>query len=229
MIYDLLMSLRDGVPLKDVLPGILFTIIVVLLSLSLHEMCHAWAAYKMGDHTARNLGRLTLNPAVHLDFIGTACMLFFGFGWAKPVPVNSRNFRNPKRGIILTSLAGPISNLLLGFLFAVIYKFYIMIISDLIITSEQQALILMAVSMLLWYAISINVSLAVFNLFPVPPLDGSRFFYVFLPSKYYFGVMKYERYISIAIMVLLFVGVLDPILSFARNGITRLILNLVGF
>ena len=217
MIYDLLMSLRDGAELRDILPGILFTIIVVLFSLSLHEMSHGYVAYKMGDHTARNLGRLTLNPSVHLDPIGTICMLFFGFGWAKPVPINTRNFKNPRKGILLTAIAGPVSNLLLSFIsllvFALIVSFVptpIFIEAD---TAFGEKLLYFFVELLRYFHI-LNLYLAVFNLLPIPPLDGSKVLFMFLPAKIYFFVSRYEHIISIVLLALLYLGVLSMPITF---------------
>ena len=217
MIYDLLMSLRDGAELRDILPGILFTIIVVLFSLSLHEMSHGYVAYKMGDHTARNLGRLTLNPTVHLDPIGTICMLFFGFGWAKPVPINTRNFKNPRKGILLTAIAGPVSNLLLSFIsllvFALIVSFVptpTFIEAD---TAFGEKLLYFFVELLRYFHI-LNLYLAVFNLLPIPPLDGSKVLFMFLPSKIYFFVSRYEHIISIVLLALLYLGVLSMPITF---------------
>lgn len=216
MIYDLLMSLRDGAELRDILPGILFTIIVVLFSLSLHEMSHGYVAYKMGDHTARNLGRLTLNPSVHLDPIGTICMLFFGFGWAKPVPINTRNFKNPRKGILLTAIAGPVSNLLLSFIsllvFALIVSFVptpTFIEAD---TAFGEKLLYFFVELLRYFHI-LNLYLAVFNLLPIPPLDGSKVLFMFLPAKIYFFVSRYEHIISIVLLALLYLGVLSTPIS----------------
>lgn len=212
MIYDLLISLRNGAELRDVLPGILFTIIVVLFSLSLHEMSHGYIAYKMGDHTARNLGRLTLNPTVHLDLVGTACMLFFGFGWAKPVPVNSRNFRNPRRGILLTSIAGPVSNILLSFISLLIFA---LIVSFLPVPAFIDAdtsfagKLLYFLAMLLEYSHILNLYLAIFNMLPIPPLDGSKVLFMFLPAKIYFFVSRYEHIIGIVLLVLLYLRVLS--------------------
>ena len=107
------------------IPGLLLTALAVLITLTVHEYCHGYAAYKLGDNTAKNLGRLTLNPIKHLDPIGFLCMLLAGFGWAKPVPINSRNFKKPRYGIALTSFAGPASNLILAFIFILITRFSI--------------------------------------------------------------------------------------------------------
>jgi len=227
MLRYLIAGLGD---IKDYIIHLLLCIPIIFLSLSLHETAHGYAAYKLGDPTAKNLGRLTLNPLKHLDPLGFLCMLLVGFGWAKPVPINTRYFKKPRRDMAISAIAGPISNLLLAAVFAVLLKLFYMTVPYMFsrYPGELVLNILSYTSVFLYYGISLNISLAVFNLLPVPPLDGSRFFYVFLPPKYYFGVMKYERYISLAIMALLFVGVLDPVLSFARNGIMRLIMGPLG-
>ena len=115
MLINLLSNYRSGGDIQDLLIGALFTIIVVLISLCAHEVSHGLAAYKLGDPTARNLGRLTMNPSKHLDPIGTLCMVLFGYGWAKPVPVNSRYFKKPRRDMAITAFAGPLMNLLIAF------------------------------------------------------------------------------------------------------------------
>lgn len=220
--------LMGGSP-KELLIAFIMSLPIMMLSLSVHESAHGFIAHMCGDDTAYNFGRITLNPIKHLDPIGFLCMMLVGFGWAKPVPVNSRKFKNPKHGLILTSLAGPASNLLLGFLFAVMYKIYLMIISDVRITSEQQGFILVAVSLLLWYAVSINVSLAVFNLFPIPPLDGSKILFSLLPYKiYYKFIMPYERYISLAFSLLVILGVLSPVISWCASHIMNLYFFILG-
>lgn len=188
---------------------------IVLLSLTVHEVAHGYTAYKLGDPTARNLGRLSLNPLKHLDPIGAICMILFRFGWAKPVPINTRYFKKPKRDMALSALAGPVSNLLMA-LIAFIAGAYIVRFGsyngffDIYTTSGR-----------LWYIVYLffdnfywlNISLAIFNLIPVPPLDGSRILFVLLPDKLYFGIMKYERYIYLALIVCLFFGLLDGVLS----------------
>ena len=222
--------LTGGGDIKEYIIHLLLCIPIIFLSLSLHETAHGYVASKLGDPTAKNLGRLTLNPIKHLDPLGFICMLLMGFGWAKPVPINTRYFKKPRRDMAISAIAGPISNLMLAVIFAVLLKLFYMLIPYMFQNYPGGLIlnILSYTSVFLYYGISRNVSLAVFNLLPVPPLDGSRFFYVLLPQKYYFGVMKYENYISIAIMVLLFVGALDPILIFARNGIMDLIFGPLG-
>lgn len=222
--------LTGGGDPKEYILHLLLCIPIIFLSLSLHETAHGYVASKLGDPTAKNLGRLTLNPIKHLDPIGFICMLLMGFGWAKPVPINTRYFKKPRRDMALSAIAGPISNILLAVIFAITLRLFYFVLPYIIPSAPTEMLfnVLSYTAIFLYYGITLNISLAVFNLLPVPPLDGSRFFYVFLPPKYYFGVMKYENYISIAVMVLLFVGVLDPILSFARNGIMDLIFAPLG-
>ena len=196
MIFDILSG--D----KNALVSLLLSIPVILFSLSFHEAAHGYIAYKMGDPTARNMGRLTLNPLKHLDPIGAICMLIFGYGWAKPVPISTRNFDNPRKGMALTAIAGPISNLILGVISSILY-----VIAGIVYfkaagnVSENVLLVLDIVWVLFYISAFLNFALMAFNLIPVPPFDGSRFFYYFLPQKWYFGVMKYERTIMIVVLV----------------------------
>ena len=204
---------------------LLLTVPIMLLALPIHEMAHGWAAYKLGDPTARNLGRLTLNPLKHLDPIGALCMLVFRFGWAKPVPVSSRNFKKPRRDMALTALAGPVSNLLLAFLGVLLYNIALFIIIKIDPTSAR-GISIADTTLLFFYLFAFyNINLALFNLIPVPPLDGSRIFYIFLPPKWYFGIMKYERYIALALMVLLYFG----IISIPLQSLSLAIMNGMDF
>lgn len=167
--------------------------LAVLIILTVHEYSHGYAAYKLGDNTARNMGRLTLNPIKHLDPAGALCMILFHFGWAKPVPINPRNFKNPKRDFAITALAGPLSNLLLAFFSAFLYILLGATLKD--VTFQSNFVYSLASNSLLFIYLFhiINIGIVIFNLIPIPPLDGSRILNVILPPKVYFGIMKYEQ------------------------------------
>ena len=213
--------------LSDKIIELLFVIPCVLLALTVHEVAHGYMAFRLGDPTARNLGRLTLNPLKHLDPIGTICMIFFHFGWARPVPVNSRYFKKPRRDMALTSAAGPVSNFIMAFLGALVYAILYTIFASHPVSNNFAAYIQIAALQLLQYFHILNLSLGLFNLIPVPPLDGSRIFLTFLPAKYYFGIMKYERYIQLGLMILLYLGFLSRplsmLVSWLSSGMFRVI------
>lgn len=181
--------------------------LAVLIALAIHEYSHAYAAYKLGDNTAKNLGRLTLNPLKHLDPIGTICMILFHVGWAKPVPINARNFKDPKKGFAISALAGPAVNIAAAFLSALIYRIMYVSLRDVMFAPESFALSFWS-NMLLFVFLfhAINLGLGLFNLLPFPPFDGSRILHLVLPSKIYFGIMKYERKIYWVVLAWLFLG-----------------------
>ena len=222
------------------LPGMLISLPAVLLALSFHEMCHAYAAYKLGDPTARNLGRMTLNPAKHFDPLGFLCMVLFRFGWANPVPINARNFKNPRRGMAISAAAGPVSNLVLAFVSAGVLRLLLFLTGrffeeDVIsyvmqgASSVSTGFILMVIlNLMVFFCVLYNVTYAIFNMLPVPPWDGSRVFYVFLPPKWYFAIMKYERYIMIGMMILLCAGFLTGPLNSMTDWMATKILWLFG-
>ena len=187
----------------------LISIPAVLLVIMFHEIAHGVAAYKLGDPTAKRMGRLSLNPFKHLDPIGAVCMVLFHFGWAKPVPVDTRYFRNPKRGMAITALAGPLCNLICALLavpvFLLIEKSYYSVAVTAGPESFRAGFILTLFYFVYLFHV-VSLGLCLFNLIPLPPLDGSRILFAFLPNKYYYSIMRYERMISFALMLFLLTG-----------------------
>ena len=208
-----LQSIWNGLDWSYLL-NIVLSVVPSLLCITFHEMSHGWVAYRLGDTTAKDAGRITLNPLKHIDPMGLLMMIVFKFGWAKPVPVNMMRFRNPKRGMALTALAGPVSNVLLAYV-AVLFA------------SASAAVYMCSGSKVvyyLWlfffYLEIMSAGLAVFNLFPIPPLDGSKVLFAALPDAWYGKLMRYERFGMVLLAVLLLTGVLDTPLSFLRDGLT---------
>lgn len=204
----MLFSILSSGNIRETIISLLLMIPVILISLSTHEAAHGYIAYKMGDPTAYNLGRVTLNPLKHIDPMGSLCMLVFGYGWAKPVPINARYFRKPKYGMAFTAIAGPISNILIGIIGAIFYSVTLFLFSFFaadILTNEMLTNVLTILLNFFYYLGFMNFVLAIFNLIPIPPFDGSRFFSLFLPEKTYFSMMKYEKYIMIGILILMIV------------------------
>ena len=180
--------------------------LAVLITLSIHEYFHGYAAYKLGDPTAKSLGRLTLNPIKHLDPFGAICMVLFHFGWARPVPINARYFKNPKRDFAITALAGPVSNLTMSFISAFLYALLLKLFSGVSFSSELVYSIVQNTVNFIYIFHIVNIGIALFNLIPVPPLDGSRILCAVLPQKTYFAIMRYERTIYYVLIGWLLLG-----------------------
>ena len=188
------------------------------MCITLHELSHGLVAYHLGDTTARDAGRLTLNPLKHLDPMGLLMLVVFHFGYAKPVPVNMYRFKNPKRGMALTALAGPVSNLVIAAVFLFLYGLCFRALSGGAVGSYLLRMLHLTAVISLGYA--------VFNIFPIPPLDGSKVLLSVLSDEAYFRLMRYERYGSILLFILLWTGVLSKPLSAAVSGLYSLLFPL---
>ena len=195
--------------LQDPLTFVLLAI-PLLYSIIIHELAHGWVAYRMGDPTAKYAGRLTLNPIKHLDPIGTAMLFIFGFGWAKPVPVNFNHFHNTRLGLILVSSAGIIANMIFAFLAILLLR---------LLSPSSSG----SIGQLLYYLAQINIMLASFNLIPIPPLDGSKILTGFMPERFQYALARLEPFGFFIIIGLLYLGALDPVIHFFRWIILALI------
>lgn len=196
----------------DVLYYYVVRALAVLIIIPFHEAAHALVSWLLGDPTAKNAGRLSMNPLRHFDPLGTLCMLVGGVGWARPVGIDPRRFRDPKVGMAVSAAAGPAANFLLGFVCTILYK---------VVWYASVGQAPQLVLDFLWYMITMNISLGVFNLIPVPPFDGSRIALLFLPRSLYFRIMRYERYIMAAVLILVLLGVLNTPLNFFVNAVYR--------
>lgn len=210
---------------------------IVLVSLSMHEYAHGYVAWKCGDDTAKSLGRLTVNPLKHLDPIGFICLLVLGFGWAKPVPINSRYFRHPRRDLRLVSLAGPLTNCVLALISHILYRVVVQIFAPVIAAYQLQpynvllalaqeeviSLTLALVLVFLSQMTLINTVLFLFNLIPIPPLDGSKIIVSLLPQKAAYFFLRNERVIGLVLYALLFLGLLSGPLSTAVSYVVYLV------
>lgn len=220
MFFSVIRTIMSGgqVDIPSVIAQVLALIFVIVCILPLHELAHGWVAYKLGDPTAKLERRLTMNPLASVDPIGTVWLFLFGFGWAKPVPVDPRYFKKPKRDMAIVALAGPVSNLLAALLGALLLNVLVVIAG----LSGVNAVLYFIYSVLAYY-VTVNVTLAAFNLLPIPPLDGSKILGAFLSDR---ALATYYRYQNIFVMVLFvlmfsgaFSGPLYAIESFMSRGI----------
>lgn len=216
------MSILSGFATLQRLLSLLVRALVLFTAFPVHESAHALTAHWLGDDTAKDQGRISLNPFKHINLFGALFMLFVGVGAAKPVPINASKFKKPKVGMAVSALAGPVSNLLLAYLSMILYRF---LYSISYLNGSDLSILLYVFQ----YAAILNIGLAVFNLLPIPPLDGSRIVTMFLPDKSYFGIMKYEKYIFIALFILIFSGLLDRPLYFLQDKAIDVLWSLTGW
>ena len=215
----LISFLRSGnANLLTVVVYIISALLTIFLVLPLHEAAHGFVAYKLGDDTAKRSGRLTLNPIAHIDYIGAALILIIGFGWAKPVSVDARRFKNPKVGMALTALAGPLSNVFAAVAAGLLSNTFLLLFYKGIINAGPD---IFGVSLLSYlflffeFIISINIGLAVFNFLPVPPLDGSKILMAFLPNSAIRWISEREGMISMVLFIVVMLGGFNGIISIA--------------
>lgn len=225
----MLWFMKQGLSFETFVIYILVFLLMIFIILPLHEWAHGYVAYLMGDKTAKYNGRLTLHPIAHIDPIGAVCLILFGFGWAKPVPVDSRNFKNPKLGMLITALAGPLSNFLSATFGVAILKG--LLVSNIISVSSmiQGSFITYILRFIIIY-VYINVLLGVFNLLPIPPLDGSKVLEAFLPNRilyrYYEFQARYQMFIFIGIFFL--IRLFSSPIFYLMNSVGNFIYSIFG-
>ncbi len=222
MLIDSIRTIFSGgnIDINIVIAQVLSVLFIIFLVLPLHEFAHGIIAYKMGDPTPKYDKRLTLNPLASIDPLGSLAMLLFGFGWAKPVQVNPRNFKNPKRDMAIVAIAGPLSN----FLAALVGAFAF--VALVLFTNKSDFEL---IKLFVQYYIIINLTLTVFNLIPIPPLDGSRVVAAFLSDRAAYSYYRYQNYFYMIFFVLMFSGVLSVPISIARNFLYDIIITIAQF
>lgn len=202
------------------LERLLYSIPAVIAAICCHELSHGYVSYRLGDPTPRETGRLSLNPLRHLDLFGSLCLLVFGFGWAKPVQVNPKYYKNKKRGMVLVALAGPAANFVLAFVGCLLTSLIFRIVGGgITFQTETGYTAFVYLVRFLYYFTVLNIGLGSFNLIPFPPLDGSKVLLAVLPDTLYFRWMRYERYGQILLMIVLYMGLLDTPLHTMQTGL----------
>ena len=200
-----------------IIAQILAVLVIIFLVLPFHEWAHAFTASCLGDKGIKERGRLSLNPLSHIDPIGAICMILFGFGWAKPVPIDSRNFKHPKIGMAITALMGPVANLVAGFVGLLIYNALFCFAKDFMATNVVGGFL----EVFLSFYILVNVNLAVFNLLPIPPLDGSKILFAFLPDRAVEFCYRYQMFFFLGLFAMISFGPLRGILSYLSSALLQ--------
>lgn len=203
----------------SVLTDMLMAIIPALVCITLHELSHGYAAYRLGDNTAKLMGRLTLNPIKHIDILGLVMMVAFKFGWAKPVPVDMRNFKNPKRDMAITALAGPVSNVIICCVVLFIYGFIYLPCN---VSGNE---FLLDVLDMVYITAYLSLALAIFNIIPVPPLDGSKVLFSVMSDESYLKLMRYERYGMIVLLILIATDLLGKPLQTVTQAVFSILFS----
>ena len=228
----LLRVILNGGGFLNIAACLISATIVIFLVMPLHEFAHGFVAEKLGDPTPRWQGRMSLNPMRHIDTVGAIMIYLIGFGWAKPVQVDARYFKNEKWGMALTALAGPASNLIVALIFSFLYSglnfVFVKTNAFGLYPNDYLYSLFLVFILVIDYIIIINISLAVFNLIPVPPLDGSKILFAILPDRIYWKIMQYERYLYFALLFLLFVGSGSNVLNIIVSRIYSLFFSITS-
>ncbi|MDB7983955.1 site-2 protease family protein [Faecalicoccus pleomorphus] len=203
------------------LEGLLSLVIAVVLAMSIHEMAHGLVSYWLGDPTAKMQGRISLNPFAHVDWLGVLCLLLFHFGWAKPVPIDASYYKDRKTGIIWTSFAGPLANFLLSFICVFIYILLIVFLPQFVYSGIGSFIV-----STLSTSATLNVGFGLFNLIPVPPLDGSKILFAFLPDEQYYRFIEGSPFFMLVLILLIYMNVLNVPLAMLQNNILQFFINI---